>query len=372
MIGAVLTHIGLEDISAKEVNELIGKECSIKKGFVYFKINNLNELALLSYIGRSFIRVFLVISSGKFDIDEMNKIKLDVDNYYKKLVKNKSFSLRYIKNNNSNDNINRFEIEPLFGGLVKDIFDLNVNLKNPDVQFFVIIIDDDYFLCIDIPGFDLSKRDYKIFQNRDSIKGTIAYSLARLSNFSNNNVLLDPFCKDGTIIIESALYIKRRSPHYFIKDKFRFDLLDINFDFNSFDKDVVGIKDANSKIIGYDDNFPSIRASKKNANIAGVLKEINISRLDVKWIDTKFDHSVDAVVTKPVEPSNRINKRKVENIYNDLFNNLNFILKKQGVFVSLLRDPILIKQIGERYNFKSSERIIFTGKQKMSVVTFTR
>ena len=68
-----------------------------------------------------------------------------------------------------------------------------IDLESPDVTFFVYIIGKRFFFGVDFAGFDLSKRNYKVFALADSIKASVAYSLVRLAGVKNGMVVLDPF-----------------------------------------------------------------------------------------------------------------------------------------------------------------------------------
>jgi 23S rRNA G2445 N2-methylase RlmL len=63
MQGIVITHIGMEDIAAREVGELITAEPAAKKSVVVFSCKSLIELCRLCYLAQAAIRVLCLLGS---------------------------------------------------------------------------------------------------------------------------------------------------------------------------------------------------------------------------------------------------------------------------------------------------------------------
>ena len=61
MKGLAICYKGIEDISAKEISELIKAKTEIKEGCVVFDADNLEDLALLCYKTQSINRVLLLM-----------------------------------------------------------------------------------------------------------------------------------------------------------------------------------------------------------------------------------------------------------------------------------------------------------------------
>jgi len=89
----------------------------------------------------------------------------------------------------TNDDFSSQDIEKETGAFIinnikeKKAYDQKVDLENPDLIFYVYIFNERCYLGIDFCGFDLSKRDYKVFSSASDIKGTIAYSLLRIVGY---------------------------------------------------------------------------------------------------------------------------------------------------------------------------------------------
>ena len=73
MKGILITNRGLEEVSAKEINDLLDTEVIIKKGLVEFKINDYSDLCKLAYKSQSARRVFLLLK--KFPIESLEDLK---------------------------------------------------------------------------------------------------------------------------------------------------------------------------------------------------------------------------------------------------------------------------------------------------------
>jgi 23S rRNA G2445 N2-methylase RlmL len=90
-------------------------------------------------------------------------------------------------------------------------------------------------------------------------------------------------------------------------------------------------KEFKGRIIGMDREVRHVENSKKNAKIAGIEKDVEFSRSDIEWFETKFeDDSVDFIVTDAPKESRRMAEDKVRKIYYWFFHQAKFILKKSG------------------------------------------
>lgn len=328
MKAIAITHKGIEDISKQEIKELINSEAQVHDGFLTFEATQ-KELIKLCYLSQSLVKVLLVDDPLKW-------------------IKAKTFAVRGVDKEKIAEKING-----------------KVDLKNPDIEFYSV--DGEHF-GIDLSEEDLGKRDYRIFLGPESVKGTIAYALVRLAGYDSKKVLVDPFCRDGIITIEAAIYAKEMSPHYFHKDKFNFLKLfpDVNLD--KLDK----IKKKGISIHAYDIKITSINAAKKNAKIAGVQKSINFGKIRTDDLELKFkENSVNCIATIPPLLM-KLSENKVTEIYRELFYQAEYILDKGKI--ALLTRPqrveLLKKQAGK---FKLiDERSVMMGKAEWSILVFER
>ncbi len=354
MKALAITNKGLESISALEINELIGKKCKIGETVVSFEANE-NEICRLCYLGRSFIKVIELLNEFEFttkeDILKNSGIKINA----------KTFVVR-CQREGSHDFTSQ-EIDEEVGEVILKNNKIKVELENPEKIVFVYIFDNKCHIGIDYAGIDLSKREYKIFSHPASVKGNIAYSLLRIADYGRKKVLLDPFCKSGEVCIEAALSACGLSQNFYNKKKFAF-LKFAKFDFEKEDKNAN--LDEKAEIFCFDTIGANLKAAEKNAKIAGVNKKINFSRIDTDWLDVKVkEKSVDCIVS--VLPDFKEEKIAEKN-YKELFYQLKYVLKKNGIAVLLCKKPEIVKKASDLKLAEEAE--IMSGKQKLFVLKY--
>lgn len=362
---------GLEDVSILEIKELIGKKAKKETDSVVSFEGSEDDLCLLCYKGQSFSRILALL--GHFEAKNLDEIKAKAlkVKYSDWVKKGKTFAVECLR-----EGIHDFgsqDAAALIGEAVIESskgFKPKVDLKNPDVPVFAYLLDEKCHIGIDFAGFDLSKRDYKIFSHPTSIKGPLAYGLFRLSNWSPKEVLLDTFCGSGTIPIEAAISAVGFPLGFYRKDKYAFNKWH-KFDFDKVDKKIS--KKLKVKLLGFDGHLPAVNASAKNAKIAGIEKFVSFSKLDVEWLDTKFDAGkVDKIVTDPPIATD-MNLKAVEKVYKEFFYQAEFVLSKKGKIVLLTRNGDLMKKYASEYKFRvDGERTVAIGQQEARILTFVR
>jgi putative N6-adenine-specific DNA methylase len=377
MKALAITHKGIEDIASKEIKEIIGADSKPEESCIIFEPNSLVDLCKLCYSAQSIAKVSLLLKNFRFkDFKEIKKKIRDLQ-LNEWIDKDTSFVVRCKRI--GEHKFSSQEVEATIGELIVNKEKARVSLEDPDTTFFIYIYNGNCYFGIDFSGYDLSKRDYKIFSHSLSLKGTVAYALVRIADYKVGEVLLDPFVYDGTIPIEAALFISKFSPHYYNKQKFAFrklkQLQDIKFDilFEKIDKE--SCLDKNSFVYAYSNNFKYIDYSKKNSKIAGINKQINFSKIDVEWLDTKFDKgSVDKVVTLVPQLLRNTSSKEIEKLYREFFYQLEFVLKKDGKVVVITRSAIkLLTREAEKNKFKVAERRqIMQGKEVFDVLVFQK
>lgn len=376
MKGFLTTQKGIEDIAALEVRELIGKHPKTEQTCLIFDIKEYEDLFKLCYKSQSAMGICCLLHKFNYNdiIDDFKKNleKINLDEWLSKSTK---FRVKCIK---THDNLSTPEIEKNLGELIIDCikekhgYKQKVNLDNPEIIIFAYLSQNKCYVGIDFAGFDLSRRSYKIFIHPSDIKGTIAYSLVRLSEYNKNEALLDPFSCSGAIPIEAALFTSDFPINYFNKEKFiflkfnKFKNYNFNKLFKKLDKEIPNNK---LRINNIDSSMKHINYAKKNSKIAGVGKKISFSRTDLGWLDTKFHKGdIGKIVTKM--PSSQ--KKDIDGIYNEFFYQAEFIMDKKGKIV-LIGNKELIEKHSSRYKFKvSAKREVFSGKMKYDVFVLAK
>jgi 23S rRNA G2445 N2-methylase RlmL len=369
MNGLALCNKGIEDICASEIKELIGCSCKVWKGHVLFKIKKKEELCKVVYMSQSVRKVVLLVDKCNFDSEEdiLEKIsKLDLKEW---LDSKKRFKAEI---ESDNPKIDVSDIRGKIGEkVIENIkkYKQKVDLENPDVVFFTYINENKAYFGIDFSGKDLSKRSYRIFSSPKNIKSTIAYAMVRLSGYKKGEVLVDPFCISGSVAIEAALFENKFPVRYFDKEDFAFDKF-MSYDF----KDVKNKSKDKARIYAFDSLFKNVDASKKNAKIAGVNKSINFSRLDIGWMDIKFDkESVDRIICCIPNISKSVSKGEVLKVYKEFFYQAEFVLSKKGSIVVCVRESEELKKVALEKGFKiEEEREVWQGQERLFLLRFEK
>ncbi|MBD3164809.1 hypothetical protein GF323_06440 [Candidatus Woesearchaeota archaeon] len=369
MKGMVLCDRGIEDIVKSDIKEIIGRESKLFSGFLVFNFEDNEELCRLAYLCQSIRKVLVLLDDFKFQTQEYIITRAGKLRLGEWLDKEKSFKVEALAHSDINSG-------DLKGRIGKSIIDnikghkQRVNLDNPDVVVFAFINKNRAFLGIDFSGKDIGKREYRIFSAPKNIKSTIAYAMTRLSGFKRGDTLVDPFCLSGSVVIEAALYENSFSPHYFDKNSFLFNKL-LRFDFEKADKETTKSK---GSIFGLDEQFRNIDSSRKNAKIAGINKAINFSRLNVEWLDTKFEKgSVDRVVTCMPNITRYSNEKEILKIYREFFYQAAFVLSKKGSIVICTTNTKKIAEEAKKNKFKlDAKKEVWQGKQKLALVKFVK
>ena len=79
-----------------------------------------------------------------------------------------------------------------------------------DVEFWATLLDDELFLTIRLSDDRMRQRDYKVAHFPGSLRPSVAGAMALLSQPTDEDVVLDPLCGAGTILIERAHLARHR------------------------------------------------------------------------------------------------------------------------------------------------------------------
>lgn len=199
--------------------------------------------------------------------------------------------------------------------------------KDPKDVLIIDILDNYCFIGKNIQNY---KRFYKLRTNRNSLNPIICYSLLKIANIKKTSSILDPFCSDGSILIEAGLF---------------------------------GCK----KLIGFEKD---IKNASINSKIAKIGLELKSESLD--WLDTLFKKdSVDFIISNAPFISKRSNKEYVNKSIRELFHQAKFILKNKMVLISQKTD--LLEKYAKEFNFKiKKETEIKSGDVLYKVLSFKK
>lgn len=160
------------------------------------------------------------------------------------------------------------------------------------------IIKDVVSIYLDTSGDPLFKRGYRTESNIAPIRETLAAGLVKISRIKHGELLFDPFCGSGTIVIEAAMRALNIAPG-----------LNRNFTFmtwRDFNPEIIkslksdlekAIKPLEQRFFGTDLDGGAVEIARKNAMRAGVGDSTGFKQLDVSRFYTKQQNGV--IITNP-------------------------------------------------------------------------
>jgi 23S rRNA G2445 N2-methylase RlmL len=374
MKGFVVTNKGVEEISKLEISELIDVFPEIDETVIKFPIKDYFDLCTVCYKSQSINKAALLLCEFEVfkSIEEtISKIKIS------KLFDDwKSKKIRVDCIREGQHGFNSIDLASKISKILINKCGGKVDFDNPDVIFFVYVYNKKGYLGIDFSGIELGKRQYKIFHHPESLKGITGYYLVRKSGFTGKETFIDPFMGSGIIVIEAALFASNFPVQYYNKSKLAF----FHYDFfkksgkDFFEIHDKKIKDIKTKIYGYDSQLRYLKAVQKNAKLAGISKSINASKVDVEWLDTKFEkNSVDLIVSDVPRFGKNKEVTKLEKTYDEFFYQADFVLKKKSKLIILAKDYVILEKCAKKHKFKINKKYLLNqGKEQFNVLVFQK
>ncbi len=371
MKGFAVTSKGIEEIAANDIKELINADSEIEEGCVVFEAKNFEDFCTLCYKCQSIDRVVYLLGSFEFeDFKKEFKKALEKTDFEKWMHDHSKFKAECLRL--GSHDFKSVDAEQIASGFITEKFkNTKIDFNEFEIIVYSYIISNKCYFGIDFAGFELNKRSYKIFLHPSSLRGTIAYSLVRFSGFGKKEKLIDPFSRDGVVPIEAAFFALDFPYNYYKKDKFAFLNLKTSVDYDKFfrneDKKT---KKAKTGIFAFDYMFKFVDYSRKNAKIAGIDKQVEFSRTELEWLDIKFKkQSVDRIVASL--PSSK--EASLERIYNELFYQSEYILKKDGTVAVIAKLHDMAKRHAAKHNFEVfREKEVWSGEQSLKIIVFRR
>ncbi|MCB9358498.1 hypothetical protein H6503_01075 [Candidatus Woesearchaeota archaeon] len=347
---------GVEDVLENDIREILGKKVKVEKNerCCIFEANK-EDIARFAFMCQSIEKVGVLLKNGEIgDIPEIDvsDIKFDI-----KTTFYVDCSIAGTKPYKSNDVVMNVSEQMMKTTKKKAVY------KDAGIEYNIEIIGNKYFFTINLSSKELSNRDYKVFANKTSLRGTIAYALCRMADIKDGEKVLDPFCRSGEIGIELIHNVIGKSVNHYAKDKFLFSKIDWEVKLDDEDKDSkveVNLSDA---------GMPNIKAAEKNAKIAGVNKKLNFSRILIEDLDLKYEN-IDKIITRLPTPGKET-KGKILHIFRQFFEVSKKILKPKGIILCIgtnIEDAIDIAKHNDYVLLEKKE--VMQGKEVMRVYKF--
>ncbi|MGV8171287.1 MAG: hypothetical protein ACP5OA_01165 [Candidatus Woesearchaeota archaeon] len=384
----VVVNKGFEHVAVSQVREFIDspKDIVVDHTVVLFDADSWNDIYRFIYRNQIANRVIYFIDKLEYSDDEnlLSKIGVCINGINDAFLKNLiecGIDFRVSVRADEHTDVTWLEAE--IGGILIDYAktlgrDLKVNLNNPVMNFYIHLHNNSAYIGIDLSD-DLSKRDYKIFNNAVSLKGPTAFGLLMSAGYIPKDVYLNPYCYAGTLEIEAALYATRTS-HRFYNKSFPFMRLSSSIDtaidwdrfFKKVDDERISDKaEMNFSITGSDKLLGSITAATKNAKIAGVISAIDFRRIDLDWMDIKFEEKTVDKIVSFIPGSSKHDKNLVKD-FKQVFYQAEYILKDSGIMVVMCLSKDLLIEASKEYLDIYKETVVHSGSQVMHILFFRK
>ena len=327
------TIIGLEKEAAIEIEELISvKAKKLIPGRLIFDTTEQNAKELI-YMTRGLIKVYELRQQLEFTDKEHLVKEIDAGEI------EDPFVVRCQRD--GEHEFQSIEAEQEIGEKIYESGH-KVDLHSPKTTIIVDIMGKKAFVGIDLTPKELSKRDYRIKAHPKSINACLAYLTVRYSGWTKDKKLLDPNCKDGLIPIEAALWACNVPRGYFEKQHYE------NWD-KKIDKQKLDITAADALL-------PNVRSAEINAKLAEIKKQIDFRKIEIDWLDLKFEkESIDFIITSM-------------DFEDKLFKRAEYLLAKTGKILMISKRPEMASG-----KFKLVEKLeVMMSKGKYFLLTFKR
>ncbi len=250
-----------------------------------------------------------------------------------------------------------------------------VSLSKPDLVIVGVATSEGIDVGVDIVGWPLWKRDWRVMLSSRSIKGTIAASVAVYAGLLQKHTVLDPFGDDGSLAIEATMLLTGASPRRHAR-QFSFTKFPILKDLGwnalkvKLDKDI----DEDISVTAFSDTLRDTKAVRTNAKLAGVDKFLHSTKVGMDWADMKAgEETIDRIITAPIASGKVINPARAAKLADQLFWQGEFILKKSGTITCITEKPEELAVAAEEHGFTPGDRHdVRMGQRALTIVTYKK
>ena len=182
-------------------------------------------------------------------------------------------------------------------------------------QFSFSIMKDNVMMILDTSGEGLHKRGYRRYSNAAPIKETLAAGIADLARIRDNDIICDPFCGSGTLLIESALKALKIPP---CLDR---EFAAMQWEFlpkEMWDEERETLranirKPENFRLYGFDIDAEAVKLTRDNAQKAGVGEYITVEKRDIA--DFTYPDGCTCVICNPPYGERLLDEEQARELY---------------------------------------------------------
>jgi len=272
--------MGLETVLKFELFDLGYKELTIDNGSISFT-GTLNDVITCNLWCRTAGRIFIEMACFKaLSFDDLFDAVKTLD-WHKWIEKDAKFTIDSVNSSHS-ELFSKSDIQSITKKAIVSCLQKKYSVRQlPETGYHVpiriAINKNNVSIRLDTSGHGLNKRGYRTRFDAP-LRETLAAAIIKLSRWDpKNDVLLDPFCGSGTILIEAAMIANNIAPglqQSFVSEAW--PTLDASAWKNARSKAESSITASPFRIYGSDQNpdiLKTARFNLKRANIEGVFVE---------------------------------------------------------------------------------------------------
>ncbi len=319
------TLAGLEEVLAKEIEELGGKDVEVFNRAVEYK----GDMRLM-YASNLWLRtaIDVLLPLSKFTANNEDELydKIQRINWSNYITSEKTFSIVPIVHS-SYFNHSHYASLKVKDAIVDQLREKkgrrpNVNTENPDVKIMLRISENKCSVLLNSSGDSLFKRGYRTYGGVAPINEVLAAGIIALTGWDTKIPFVDPMCGSGTFVIEAAMKARNIAPSI-NRTEFGFmNWLDYREDiWNMIYKEAeYSIEDNDVPIFGFDKSRQTVRVAEMNAESIPALKgTIQFEMKDFFKSSKPTEHGI-LVTNPPYEV--RIKTNNIEMFYEFIGNTL--------------------------------------------------
>jgi len=295
------TFAGLEDVLAKEIKNIGGKNVRRGKRAVFFE-GDLEIIYKSNYQLRTAIRILKEIERFQFKNVDQFYLRCKKIDWTKYLALEQHFRIESVIVNSRdfrNSMFTSLKVKDAIADHFRKKFGKRPNVETdvPDIIINVHIFENSCTLSVDSSGESLHKRGYRVKQGEAPLSEILAAGMILMAGWYGNSDFMDPMCGSGTLPIEAAMIAYNIPPAKFRKE-FAFQKWN-DYDQLLWDKvsEPQPQRDFRHNIYASDVNAGNLLNAQTNARRALVFNKIKFLKSDFKDLQTDFNNGT--IITNP-------------------------------------------------------------------------
>ncbi|WP_392565635.1 bifunctional 23S rRNA (guanine(2069)-N(7))-methyltransferase RlmK/23S rRNA (guanine(2445)-N(2))-methyltransferase RlmL [Utexia brackfieldae] len=302
------TSGGLEELLKAELQKLGAADCRITAGGIYFSADDKMMYRSLLW-SRLASRILLPLSEfdiysdldlygcalnidwgSIFDVDSTFVINFRGTNDF---IRNTQYGALKIKDAIVDSFMRNQQQRP------------NIAKSQADIRIVAHLYKNRVSLSLDLSGESLHQRGYRLAAGQAPLKENLAAAVVHRSGWQPDQVLIDPMCGSGTLLIEAAMQAAEIAPGLnrlswgFKAWKQHNSVLWNEVLFEAREQAKQGIKRVSAKFFGYDNDAHVLSIATENAHRAGVAELIDFKRQDIIELTNPCPDRMGTIISNP-------------------------------------------------------------------------